>query len=311
MTGDQDSGRGGAARSRPSFLPPDDGPAPRDAPEPVPAAPGRPPRRGAGWNAAMIVAAALLLVAAFLPWARVQVVVDLFGRPLSRDLGSVAGIDADDLVVAVPVLAVVAIVLAVWDLLGGDARIGGLAAVPGVLALLACGLFVLRLGDVRDDLPAGRDLPGDGLDVGYQISVRYGWYLGVAAALLLVGFSLARPIGERLLSPRAAAPGAHPDQHYPPQAYPDQAYPDQAYPDQAYAQQQYSDQQYYVDPQYQQQWAEWAQSDPQHAAAWPDHAPEQAPEQAPEHAPEQTADRTGEKAAGAEPAAEKRRDDQS
>ncbi|MBT2209467.1 MULTISPECIES: hypothetical protein [Actinomadura] len=210
MTGDLGSDADGtrarpSARStaRPEFLPHDEGsPAPADPsggavppPDPVPSR-----RYGAVWDLAMIAAAATMLVSAFLPWARAEVVVDLFGRSLSRDAGSVAGIDADDLVVAVPALAVVAIVLACWDLLGRDSRIGGLAAVPAVLALLACGVFVLRLGDVRDDLPGG--VPGGGLDVGYQISVRYGWYLAVAASLLLIGCSLARPISDRMLAPR-------------------------------------------------------------------------------------------------------------
>ncbi|WP_242901671.1 hypothetical protein [Actinomadura terrae] len=203
----------GRSTARPSFLPPDDGsPAPAGPaegtippPDPVPSR-----RYGALWDLAMIAAAATLLVAAFLPWARAEVVVDLFGRSLSRDVGSVAGIDADDLVVAVPALAVVAIVLACWDLLGRDPRIGGLAAVPAVLALLTCGVFVLRLGGVRDDLPGG--VPGGGLDVGYQISVRYGWYLAVAASLLLIGCSLARPISDRVLAPRAEP--AHGDQPY-------------------------------------------------------------------------------------------------
>ncbi|MFB4308091.1 hypothetical protein [Actinomadura sp. GTD37] len=209
MTGDlgSDAGR---AHPRPSFLPPVDG-YPPPAGDPAAADPQPPPtRHGAPWILAMIASASALLVSAFLPWARAQVVVDLFGRSLSRDLGSVAGIDADDMVLAVPVLAVIAIALAFWDLIGRDARIGGLAAVPGTLALLVCGIFVLRLGDVRDDLP------DTGLDLGYQITVRYGWYLGVVASLFVVGFSLARPIGERVSRSQRA------DAYQPQYAYPDQ-----------------------------------------------------------------------------------------
>lgn len=200
MTGDlgSDAGR---ARSRPSFLPPVDG-YPPPAAEPVapePVRPARPARYGAAWTLALIAAAAALVVSAFLPWAHAQVVVELFGRPIGRDIGSVAGIDADDLVLAVPVLAVIAIALAFGDLLGRDARVGGLAAIPGTLALLVCGVFVLRLGDVRDNLPR------TGLDIGYQITVRYGWYTAVITSLLVVGFSLARPISERVSRPRRAA----------------------------------------------------------------------------------------------------------
>ena len=235
MTGDlgSDAGR---ARSRPSFLPPVDGyPPPHDEPaEAVPAAPGPYPRRGGGaWIAALIIAASGLLVSAFLPWARAEVVVDLFGRSLSRDLGSIAGIDADDIVLAVPVLAVIAIALAAWDLIGRDARIGGLAAVPGMLALLVCGIFVLRLGDVRDDLPQ------TGLDLGYQITVRFGWYLAVITSLLVVGFSLARPVSDRVAKSQRQE-----EQDYPQPPHADQQYTDQQYADQQYAGEQYPAQRY-------------------------------------------------------------------
>ncbi|SNS12161.1 hypothetical protein SAMN05443665_100189 [Actinomadura meyerae] len=222
MTGDlgSDAGRD---RPRPSFLPPVDG-YPPPAGEPVPDAYAAPePARGRGgalWILALIASASALLVSAFLPWAHAAVAVELFGRTLTRDLGSVAGIDADDMVLAVPVLAVIAIALAGWDLIGRDPRIGGLAAVPGTLALLVCGIFVLRLGDVRDDLPE------TGLDLGYQITVRYGWYLAVVASLFVVGFSLARPIGAR--AARSQTPGAHEYQYRPQEQYqPQYAYPEQ------------------------------------------------------------------------------------
>lgn len=231
MTGDlgSDAGR---AQPRPSFLPPVDGyppPAGEPAPDAYAAPEPAPARGGALWILALIAAASALLVSAFLPWAHAAVAVELFGRTLSRDLGSVAGIDADDMVLAVPVLAVIAIALACWDLIGRDARIGGLAAVPGTLALLVCGIFVLRLGDVRDDLPE------TGLDLGYQITVRYGWYLAVVASLFVVGFSLARPIGARAArsqSPDQYAYQYQPQEQYQPQfAYPDQPADGAAWPD--------------------------------------------------------------------------------
>ncbi|MFC4051122.1 hypothetical protein ACFOY4_15630 [Actinomadura syzygii] len=239
MTGDLGS-EAGRARSRPSFLPPVDGYPPPQAEaqaEPAPAA-ERPVRYGgAAWTLALIAAAAALVVSAFLPWAHASIVVELFGQPVGRDIGSVAGIDADDLVLAVPVLAVIAIALAFGDLLGRDPRIGGLAAIPGTLALLMCGVFVLRLGDVRDNLPQS------GLDVGYQITVRYGWYTAVITSLLVVGFSLARPIGERVSKPRRRDAA----EQYP-QYDQDQQY-DQG-------------QQYYADPRYQADpYAVWPQED--------------------------------------------------
>ncbi|QFG25658.1 hypothetical protein [Actinomadura sp. WMMB 499] len=209
MTGDlgSDAGR---ARSRPQFLPPDDGlppPLPEDAAPPPPPPEPEPRRGGIGWSIALIASAAALLVSAFLPWARASVVVDLFGSAITREVATAAGIDADDVVLAVPVFAVVAIVMASWDLLARDTRITALAAVPGVLSLLACLLFLLRLDDAADDLPTG------GLDVGYEISVQYGWYVAVGASLLVTGFSLARPISARLGAGRARQ-AAYPQDGY-------------------------------------------------------------------------------------------------
>lgn len=257
MTGDlgSDAGR---ARSRPSFLPPVDGYPPQHGgpAEAVPSPPAASPRPGgAGWVLALIASASVLLVSAFLPWARAEVVVDLFGRSLSRDLGSVAGIDADDIVLAVPVLAVIAIALAAWDLIGRDARIGALAAVPGVLALLVCGIFVLRLGHVRDDLPR------TGLDLGYQITVRFGWYLAVVSALLVVGFSLARPVSDRVSKSQH-----RPEQDPPLYPHTDQQYAGGQYPEQ------YPDGEYAAWPSEDQAWG---RHDPPHEGTSP---PEDAPE---------------------------------
>ncbi|TDC70359.1 hypothetical protein E1200_05515 [Actinomadura sp. GC306] len=237
MTGDLGS-EAGRKRSRPSFLPPVDGypPAAEDVWEPAPAAPAPGGRRGTVWIAATLAAAAVLLVSAFLPWAHAQIIVELFGRPIGRDLGSLAGIDADTTVVAVPVLAVAAIALAAWDLIGRDARIGALAAIPGTLALLVCGVFVVRLGDVRDNLPQS------GLDFGYQISLRYGWYVAVVASLLVAAFSLARTVADRTSRPSQGRPEQYADQRYPDQQYPDQQYAEQRYAGQQYPAQQYPDQ---------------------------------------------------------------------
>ncbi|MFV2171866.1 hypothetical protein ACFHW2_05480 [Actinomadura sp. LOL_016] len=246
MTGDLGSDAGGA-RARPQFLPPDDGlppPVPGDAAPPPPAPePPEPRRGGIGWSIALIVSAATLLVSAFLPWARASVVVDLFGSAITREVATAAGIDADDVVLAVPVFAVVAIVMASWDLLARDTRITALAAVPGVLSLLACLLFLLRLDDAADDLPTG------GLDVGYEISVQYGWYLAVAASLLVTGFSLVRPISARLGGSRRARPVPYPPDGYAAEQYAQNQYGQDLYAqDPYYAQGQYQNGQYAGDP---------------------------------------------------------------
>ncbi|MBO2459673.1 hypothetical protein [Actinomadura violacea] len=253
MTGDL--GSDGRARPRPSFLPPEgaepDPPPAEPGPPPAPPAPtGARPRR-AGWDFAVIAAAAVLVVSAFLPWAHAQTVLDLFGRSLTRDQGSVAGIDADNLVLAVPVLAVVAIVMAFWNLVSRDPRIGALAAVPAVLSLLTCGIFVLRLGDVPDRMP------DYGLNLTYQVSLRYGWFLAVTMSLLLTVFSLVRPISDRLAAKEAGRPDAE---------------------EQQYAAQQYAAQQQY--------WGEQGAAWPEEAQAWGRAPEEEHPAPSPQPRPQ-------------------------
>ncbi|MGK5555519.1 hypothetical protein ACSNOI_28265 [Actinomadura kijaniata] len=191
-------------RPRPEFLPPEDAPPPsapgtQDVPgvSPSEPEPAGEPRGGAGvpdavWNVLNLAAAAALLVAAFLPWVHARMVLDAFGGQVTHDAGSAAGIDVDGAVLVVPVLALTAAAMTFWSIAVRDPRIAALTAVPGGLALLACGLFVLRLDSARAELGA------DGPLIGYQVTVGYGWYLAVAAALLVVGFALARPVAARL-----------------------------------------------------------------------------------------------------------------
>ncbi|MQY02728.1 hypothetical protein [Actinomadura macrotermitis] len=186
------------AGERPSFLPPEETPPER------PAAP--PPEPPLSWGAAVwpvltIVAAGVLLVSAFLPWAHRTIALGLFGEQAERTV-TMAGIEAGGTVLVVPVLAVSAIVLAAWALLGRDPRITVLAVVPGALVLPVCGLFLLRLERLRGDLP----VPGGVMGVRAEVTLGYGWYLTVAAALLTVGFALAQPVAARIQRPSPAGP---------------------------------------------------------------------------------------------------------
>ncbi|MFB4315427.1 hypothetical protein [Actinomadura sp. 21ATH] len=183
-------GRPGA---RPGFLPPAEE---RPYGHPAWGPPPEPAGQGNVWNIAVVLSAVLLLVSAFLPWAEARIAVDVFGRTLSRELGTVIGIEADGMVAAVPVLALAAAGMALWGLVGRDDRISALAAVPGALSLLVCVLFVLRLGDVKERLAA------ENLAVGYEVAVVTGWYLAVAMSLLIAGFALARPLAARVAAAR-------------------------------------------------------------------------------------------------------------
>ncbi|MFG1999651.1 hypothetical protein ACGFNU_10940 [Spirillospora sp. NPDC048911] len=212
MSGDQGPDAR-AGRSRPDFLPPADDrppavqPATEQAPETPPATAAAPgpvsssgpvsspdsgsDPAGTWWNIMVICAASALLVAAFLPWVRARVVVDAFGQTLTHDLGEAAGIEADGMVLAVPVLALTAVGMAVWGIAARDTRISFLTAVPGGLALLVCTLFLLRLDD------ASEGLGGESTLLPYDVTPAYGWYVSAAMSLLVLGFSLVRPLVDR------------------------------------------------------------------------------------------------------------------
>lgn len=168
--------------------------------------PGR-PRPGIWWNLAMIVSAAGLLVSAFLPWVSAQVTVDAFDQTVVQDLGDAAGIEVDTMVVVVPVLALAAMAMAFWGLVAHDSRVTVLTAIPGALALLSCGIFLMRLGDARDEMNDQRLMP-------FDISPAYGWYVALGTALLVLGLGLVGPLVSRrspagaAASDRAASPSA-------------------------------------------------------------------------------------------------------
>jgi hypothetical protein len=190
MTGaqDQESGwpppREGPPDSRPGFLPP----VPLQKPgSDVAGRPDAVRSPSPGWGLARLTTAAILLVSAFLPWAKVTVRMEGFGQGLDRELAVEAGVNADATGQVVPVLAVVAIIMIVWGLLARVPRIGTLAAVPGLLALLSCLIFLLRLDRVGEGTGLSRALP-NGLDV----TAEYGLYLSLASSLLLAALCLNR-----------------------------------------------------------------------------------------------------------------------
>ncbi|KAB2345590.1 hypothetical protein [Actinomadura rudentiformis] len=256
MSGDQGPDAH-APRPRPDFLPPADEyppPAAQNAAQDAAQAPGGRPApaappsgsdsAGTWWNILVVCAASALLVAAFLPWIRARVIVDAFGQTLTHDLGERAGIDADSMVLALPVLALTAVGMALWGIAARDTRISSLTAVPGALALLVCMLFLLRLDDASDDLGSRSTL------LPYDVTPAYGWYVSISAALLVLGFSLVRPlIGRRRTSegqdPRQHAPAQQQDagQPYAAQPYTSQPYGSQSYGSQSHGAQAYAEHQ--------------------------------------------------------------------
>ncbi|HEX2315172.1 MAG TPA: hypothetical protein VHJ17_15625 [Thermomonospora sp.] len=184
MSGDAEDGRRPPA-DRPAFLPPA---APDTPPPPAAPPPRAPARTGSAWGLAGLLTAAVLLVSPFLPWAVAGVRLPGLGR--AGDLVAEAGVNVDGTGQVVPVLALVATVMLVWGLLAADPRIFALAAVPALLALLSCGLFLLRLDRLRRELSGAGPVAGP-----LEVSAGYGWYLAVAASLLLAGLSVASHSG--------------------------------------------------------------------------------------------------------------------
>ncbi|WP_026411909.1 hypothetical protein [Actinomadura oligospora] len=205
MTGDM---------GRPQFLPPEEQP-PEPVPDPGPEPAAEQPspvaarsRAAAVWSALTVLSSLALLISAFLPWARLEMVTELLGASIRDDLGPVAGIEADGTVVVVPVLALSAAVVALWGAAGRDARIAALAALPGSLALVACVLFALRLHRTGDRYGEQGALIASHT----HVSLAYGWYLAVGAALLVVGTGLVRPFARRARARTADGPAGGPDQ---------------------------------------------------------------------------------------------------
>lgn len=177
-------------RPRPGFLPPlarTPAEPPDGAAHEPPALPSHPTGavKSARLGVMTIVATVVMMLSAFLPWAHAETNLTFLGRSLGRDLGSIAGVDADGSARLIPALALVALGVVVWGMIAENPRIGTYAAAPGGLALLCCGIFLIRLNDAQD----GIDFGPAGLD--YALTLGYGWFVAAAAALILTGLSLA------------------------------------------------------------------------------------------------------------------------
>jgi hypothetical protein len=170
-----------AGAERPGFLPAVEAGSEALGPAPEERGPVLPLALGA------IGSAVILLVSAFLPWVSARLLVSTLGQTLDRDLGDASGVSVDGTGQLIPVLALIAIAVATWGILARNARISMLTAVPGALALVCCGTFLLRLGHAKDALG-----PDSGL--AYRITLSYGWFVTLATSLLVIGLSLATPL---------------------------------------------------------------------------------------------------------------------
>ncbi|MBG0828943.1 hypothetical protein HS041_14305 [Planomonospora sp. ID67723] len=132
------------------------------------------PESGRTLPVAVIVAGALLVVTAFLPWAGIRADIVVIGSVSER----IRGVDDWPGVLAM-VSGTVAAALGVMAVMN-DRRFTALAALPGAITVLVLLVF---LSD-----PQGR-AESASIDIGglvrVQPTVEYGWFAALAAALAL------------------------------------------------------------------------------------------------------------------------------
>lgn len=139
------------------------------APPPAPAAPPAGVRSGLG--IALIVAASLLLLSIFLPWSSWAIDLEGTVKATSRtDFGDESTAGGIMVLAGMVALALAFMVRAV------SRRFAGYAALPGCLALIALAQHALLLHTEHD------------YD---RSSLKWGYWIAVAAAVAVVGLSLA------------------------------------------------------------------------------------------------------------------------
>ncbi|MFI7125333.1 hypothetical protein ACIBQ1_06530 [Nonomuraea sp. NPDC050153] len=142
-------------------------------------APAKPTARR-GYALAVVVAGALLVFCAVLPWAGLEVRSELIGGGLANDI---RGID-DTYGVYTLVSGLVALGCGVAGLLTHP-RVAALAALPGAVAAAVLVLFMTDGSGVRDRLSV--DL-GQVLSIGP--TVKFGWFAAMGCAVAIVVLSV-------------------------------------------------------------------------------------------------------------------------
>ncbi|WP_336204744.1 hypothetical protein [Nonomuraea sp. LPB2021202275-12-8] len=136
--------------------------------------PVRPKRRG--YALAVVLAGAMLVFCAILPWAGVEARSELIGGGVSNDI---RGID-DVFGVYTLVSGLAALGCGVAGLLTRP-RVAALAVLPGAVAALVLVLFVTDSAGIRDRIS---------IDLGRLLSIepviRYGWFAALTSAVAVV-----------------------------------------------------------------------------------------------------------------------------
>jgi hypothetical protein len=173
---------------RPRFAPPMEPPHVIPGPPPGPMRPAPPPaeQRGSVLGVMAAVASIVLVLSPFLPWMTVRATAGLFGESLVRET-SFSGFRADGTGTVLAISGLAALALAGSGVVLGRPKLQAGTAIAGAVALICALVFLIRL----QELGNGFQTDGSGLlgDVG--ISPSYGWYVALAAALVVLGASLA------------------------------------------------------------------------------------------------------------------------
>jgi serine/threonine protein kinase len=167
---------------------PPPGPPPRWPVPPTPAARTRSRTLGRAVSWATAVAAVLLGVATFLPWAQVGI-----DRGLSRlvDVANVTGIQTTWGILAL-IMAAIAVGIAITNEFAR--RLSTVwAAIPGCLAIAAVEVFLIRRQDLHSEHPNYGKLSGAemrSLGMAFHISTSPGVYIALGAALGVIALAL-------------------------------------------------------------------------------------------------------------------------
>ncbi|NRQ35633.1 hypothetical protein HII36_27920 [Nonomuraea sp. NN258] len=147
-----------------------------DYTQPAPVQAG--PRRG--YALAVVIAGALLVFCAVLPWAGVEARSDLIGGGVSSD---VRGVD-DRLGVYTLIAGIAVLAFGVVGLLTRP-RLAALAVVPGALAVLVLVMFIGTPRGLGDRVT---------IEVGTLLTVepvlRFGWFAALASAVAVIVVSV-------------------------------------------------------------------------------------------------------------------------
>ncbi|MFG1702437.1 hypothetical protein ACFLIM_04525 [Nonomuraea sp. M3C6] len=138
------------------------------------------PRTRRGYPLAVVVAGALLVFCAVLPWAGLEVKSNLIGGGMVNDI---RGID-DTFGVYTLVAGLLALACGLAGLLTRP-MIAALAAVPGAVAVAVLVLFMTDGSGMRDRLSVNL---GDVLSIGPVI--KFGWFAALACSVAVVVLSI-------------------------------------------------------------------------------------------------------------------------